>query len=231
MKPETIKKILIVLTFLITKQSSAATLPTSDFQIWGNVTAMGPVSGKVRYWLEGQGRFGDDASSLSQLLLRPGIGYVLNNTSSLWIGYAYINTRFPFSSQSSDENRIWQQFLWVKDQSWGRIFSRTRLEQRFIDSVSTTGWRFRQFVRMQRPFKSNNKAFIALTEEMFVQLNNTLKQASNRGFDQNRIFAGIGFLPNTNTLFEVGYQNQTIRRINTSNYSGNYLATNLIFNF
>ena len=221
----------MILAFVIAKQSLAATLPTSDFQIWGNVTAMGPVSGKVRYWLEGQGRFGDDASRLSQLLLRPGVGYVLNNSSSLWVGYAYINTRFPFSSQNSDENRIWQQFLWVKDLSWGRLFSRTRLEQRFIDSVSTTGWRFRQFVRMQRPFKSNDRVFIALADEVFVQLNNTSKQSSNRGFDQNRIFAGIGFLPNTNTLFEIGYQNQTIRRVNTLNYSGNYIASNLIFNF
>ncbi len=214
-----------------TDVSIAANLPKQDFQFWGNVTAIGPLSGSVRYWLEGQGRFGDDATRISQLLVRPGIGYALNNTSSIWLGYAYINTQFPFTRAAVDENRIWQQYMWVNNYSWGRAISRTRLEQRFIESVTRTGWRFRQFARIERTFGKNSKAYVAIAEELFVQLNNTRIQGSNTGFDQNRIFIGVGYLPTRNVLFEVGYQNQYIRRINDSNYMGNYLASNLIFNF
>lgn len=210
---------------------SASTLPTGDFQYWNNVTAMGPLTTNTRYWLEGQIRLGDDISRLSQAIVRPGIGYKLNDNATVWLGYAYIKTKYPFTAISNDENRIWQQFLWIKDYTWGRLFSRSRLEQRFINNNSPTGWRFRQFGRIQKSFNHNDKFFLAGAEELFIQINNNAKTGSNSGFDQNRIFLGIGCLPNKNLLMEIGYQNQYIRRINAKNYSGNYLATNFILNF
>jgi Protein of unknown function (DUF2490) len=222
---------LILISSLMAEETLASTLPTSDFQYWNQTTAIGPLTEKTRYWLEEQARVGNDVSRLSQMILRPGFGYVLSENGTIWLGFAYIYTQFPFAPRRVDENRIWQQFLWIRDYDWGRVFSRTRLEQRFLDTISTTGWRFRQFARVQISFKNNEKAFISTMEELFVHINNTLRQGSNRGFDQNRFFVGIGFFANKNTLMEVGYQNQYIRRINSQNYFGSYLATNVIFNF
>jgi len=60
----------------------------SDFGVWGAATATGnfgfvnpdnPTLSKVKWWAEGQGRFADDASKFSQAIVRPGIGYQLND--------------------------------------------------------------------------------------------------------------------------------------------------------
>lgn len=222
---------LFFLTVSFVPSSTASPLPSHDVQLWSNFTSIGPLTTNTRYWLEGQTRIGDDISSLSQLLIRPGIGYVVNKNSTIWLGYAFINSQSPFAKQSVDENRLWQQFLWVRKYPWGKLFSRTRLEQRFIDGISTTGWRFRQFARVQHYLNKNRKTFISASEEVFIHLNNTLNKGSNRGFDQNRAFIGIGYLPNPNVLIEIGYQNQYIKRANTQNYVGNCIATNFIFNF
>ena len=63
-----------------------------DFQTWGNVTATGslgvinPDLQKMKYWLEGQGRFGNDTSQFSQGMLRAGLGYAVAEKVSVWLG-------------------------------------------------------------------------------------------------------------------------------------------------
>lgn len=221
-----IRKIIICAILLCASTVQAS----SDFQSWNNITITGTLNNKIKYWAEGQARIGDNASRLSQSILRPGLGYQVNQQSSIWAGYAWIYTNKPFAQIATDEHRIWQQFLWIKDYQWIKAFLRTRLEQRFIDRVSTTGWRFRQFGRLQLPMHHNPKYFISATEEVFVKLNNTSTNGSNRGFDQNRLFFGIGLYPLKNWLFEIGYQNHIIRNISGPNYRGNYVAMNLIGN-
>lgn len=210
---------------------SAAIGIKNDFQIWNNITVMGTIKDQIKYWAEGQARFGQDASMLSQSIVRPGIGYQLTKESSIWAGYAWIYTNQPFAPTTTHENRIWQQFLWVKNYEWIKVFSRTRLEQRFVDRVSSVGWRLRQFGRLQMPFKKAPKFFLSSMEEVFIRLNNTANNGNNSGFDQNRLFFGIGVTPTKNWLLEVGYQNHIIRILNGPNYQGNYLAMNLIGNF
>lgn len=201
----------------------------SDFQSWNNLTVMAPLSGKIRYWLEAQGRLGMNVSSLSQSLLRPGIGYQINKESSIWTGYAWVYTKKPFSQHSLNEHRLWQQYLWIKDYSWIRGFSRTRLEQRFIENVSRTGWRFRQFFRLQLPL-NDNQYFLSANEEVFLRLNNTSNTINNRGFDQNRVFVGLGFYPWKSWLLEAGYQNQLINRPSIRHFIGNSIVVNFIGN-
>lgn len=202
----------------------------SDFQSWNNIAMIGSLKNKLKYWFEAQGRFGDDASRLSQSIIRPGIGYEIDSQNSIWAGYAWIYTNRPFAATGTDEQRIWQQYLWNKDFNWIKTFSRTRLEQRFIENVSTAGWRLRQFGRVQLPIGAHRQFFVAATEELFIKLNNTAKSGSNKGFDQNRLFVGVGGYPLKNWLFEMGYQNHIINSHNGPNYHGNYIAMNLVGN-
>ncbi len=109
-----------------------------DFQTWGNITATGsldvfdPNLSKYRYWLEGQGRFGNDTSQVSQGMLRTGLGYAISETLTMWLGYAFIPTEEPFVREPFDEHRIWQQLLWNHTFSFGTFSSRSRLEERFM---------------------------------------------------------------------------------------------------
>ena len=57
--------------------AEAAPSLREDFQTWTNITANGsfglldPRLTKYRFWLEGQGRFGNDSTTLSQGMVRP----------------------------------------------------------------------------------------------------------------------------------------------------------------
>jgi len=205
-----------------------------DFQTWTNITANGsfgliaPALAKYRFWLEGQGRFGNDSTTLSQGILRPGLGYSLADNLSLWLGYAVIPTMEPFSAVSFNENRIWQQILWTPQTSIGPITSRTRLEQRFTRAPDVS-YRLRQLVRMAYPLDFAPGFMLVGWEELFLNLNSTGAIAA--GFDQNRLFVGVGYAFDEHLRTEVGYMNQYIYRDTTTDLMTHVLSLSLFLNY
>ncbi|SFI16850.1 Protein of unknown function [Nitrosomonas sp. Nm34] len=77
-----------------------------EFGVWGQIMAninVGNVTGNEnlknwRLWLEGQGRFANDPIQFSQAIIRPGIGYALNDKITIWGGYAWVPTSKPFAN-------------------------------------------------------------------------------------------------------------------------------------
>ncbi len=209
---------------------------TEDFQTWGSITATGSLGSldsdlkNFKYWIEGQGRFGNDTSLFSQAILRTGLGFEVNKNISVWLGYAWIPTDEPFTKNAFDENRIWQQLLWNKKYSFATIMSRSRLEQRFIPSGSDVGWRFRQMLKISIPLSFAPSFSLVASEEYFVNLNNT-NWGANDGFDQNRAFAGVGFNFDKHVKAEVGYMNQYIRKTVGPDLMDHILSVNLFFNY
>lgn len=214
---------------------SAIADPTEeDFQTWAAITATGslgvvsPELQSFRYWLEGQGRFGGDSSFLSQGMLRPGLGYAINEHASLWLGYAFIPTMKPFASPAFNENRIWQQFLWTDKTFLGSFTSRSRFEQRFTNQPDVA-YRFRQMFKLSYPLDFAPKFSLVGSDELFVNVNSTGTIAA--GFDQNRVFAGIGYSVDEHIKTEVGYMNQYVRRENKADLMDHILSVNLLLNY
>lgn len=209
-----------------------------DFQTWGNITATGSFSSnpKIKWWLEGQGRFGNDSSRFSQGIIRPGIGYAINEKTTIWLGYAWIPTSFPFAGQSPfNEHRVWQQLLWSNPYSFGTITSRTRMEQRTFDIQGSTdvGHRFRQFLKWTVPMPAvSPKVSFVLLDEIFINLNN-VDTGARSGFNQNRIFAGIAYKVSNIATAEIGYMNQYFNRPSSPrpDQMQHLLAINLFLNF
>lgn len=219
----------VILAFI----SSFCVAKNNDFQIWTNSTALGSITQvhpKLKYSFEYQGRFGDYASRLSQLILRPGIGYQIIPSTSLWLGYAWIRTSQPFTIKPIDENRIWQQILWNKKFNAFTTTLRSRLEERFIQETLHTAWRYRQLFRISYAIPEHEQLTLIGSNEVFFHLNRYNLQ-NNIGFDQNRAFIGIGYKTSDKTSLELGCLNQYIKRPIRSAYNGNYLFMNLIFNF
>lgn len=205
---------------------------TSDSQFWTSITAMLPASKqspKLRYWLEIQNRVGEDMSQLSQLLIRPGIGYEVAPHLSAWLGYARIYTTAPFSNSPSDENRIWQQLLWSKAYTQIQATVRSRLEERFINTNLHTGWRFRQMFKIAYTLPRHDKHSLVVNNETFFHLNDFNHQ-NNQGYDQNRLFVGLGYKTSKQSTVEIGYLNQNIYRVNNQTYIGNNLLISLQLN-
>ena len=232
--------------------SVAADKTVEDFEVWGNVTALGnfgfvnpqnPDLKKFRWWMEGQGRFGNDASQFTQSLVRPGLGYAITDKVVVWAGYAWAPTAEPLSIQHPfNEHRIWQQVTWADNFSFGRLSARSRFEQRFFDHNSPmpgpndVGHRFRQLVKLAVPMPSVNPNLSFIVQsELFIGMTNIDNNPGfiSQGYDQNRAFVGLGYKVNQFATVELGYMNQFINRPHSArpDQMMHNLVANLFLNF
>lgn len=210
----------------------------NDFHTWGTATAVGslesfyPALMNFKYWAEFQGRFGDDTSRLSQAIIRPGIGYALNNTTSVWMGYALVHTAEPFSKTTFNERRFWQQLLWSDNFTFGSVSSRSRLEERLAPRLGDdTAMRFRQMFKISVPLTAAPAYRVVASDEYFLNLNNN-DWGPRRGFNQNRAFIGLGHNFNKGINYEIGYMNQYIHRnLAPINQNNHILSINFYFNY
>jgi Protein of unknown function (DUF2490) len=208
-----------------------------DSGIWlaGSATGKLPrplnnTKGSWRAWTDGQLRFGDDSSRFSQGLVRPGVGYALNNAWSLWAGYAYIRTDQPYTRTPSNENRIWEQVTWQRVAGRTDLSSRTRLEERFHSAGSDTGVRLREMGKLMQPLGSRRIWLIAVFDEIFVNLNSTNFGAMS-GADRNRVFVGPGVNLSKSVRVELGYMNQYTFNKNGPDRVDHICSINTFWNF
>lgn len=203
----------VACTMALLVLAATASAQTEDTGVWFgvSVTAKVPSSsntpGPWRVWTDGQLRFGDDGSTFSQGIVRPGIGYAVGRGWTLWAGYAYIRTEPPYSSRTTTEHRIWQQASWSGAIARTALSSRSRLEQRFVSTGSDTGWRLRELVKVTQPLGSTSIWSAVVYDEFFVNLNSTDYGAS-AGSDRNRFFIGPGIKLSKMVVAELGYLNQ-----------------------
>lgn len=207
-----------------------------DFQTWGTLTATGslgiftPELKNFKYWLEGQGRFGNDTSRFSQGMARTGLGYALSDKVSIWLGYAFIPTEEPFAKVPFDEHRIWQQLLWSEKIADTTFTSRSRLEQRFVQTGNDVGWRYRQLLKASYAPAAWNGFSLVASDEFFANVNNTDWRAHS-GFDQNRFFVGVGYSFDSHVKTEVGYMHQYINKNKAQDLMDHILSVNFILNY
>ena len=192
---------------------------------------VGECPHRLRWWFDGHARFFDDTGGFGQSIVRPGIGYALEDSSAvIWAGYGWIRTS-PATSPDFDEHRIWQQVTWSRKTPRANIGFRSRLEQRFVETGSDTGWRFRQLVSLRRPLEHAPRITLVVWDEVFLHLNDT-NWGADAGFDQNRIFVGLGFKLRRDSPFrlEVGYMNQYVGRGPAADLSNHIVSVNLFWN-
>lgn len=180
-----------------------------DANIWLAQTANINLGGDAVLWLEAQERFTNDASRLGQFLVRPAIGYKLDKTTTVFLGYAYVMTD-PVGPAKTHEHRIFQQlsFRVFGDGKGVTLTGRTRLEQRMFENQDGTGWRLRQQVRLTAPLAGKVRA-VAWTEP-FIGLNETAFQRDGLGLWRN--FAGVTIPVGKKFTLEPGYLNQYVVR-------------------
>ena len=203
---------LIVFILLITQPAYS---DDEDFQAWFAFATNGLINedGRLLYWFDGHARFGDDASELGVSIFRPAIGWRVNKSLDLWLGYARVTN--SIGPSDIEEDRIWQQATYsIASNSLGSFSGRTRLEQRFRDERNgdDTGHRIRQFFRWGKPIHDTDLAYV-IWDEVFIGLNET-DWGQIDGFDQNRAFFGLSYKVSKQARVEVGYLHNLINREN-----------------
>ncbi len=215
---------LIVGCLSSTSVAHAAT--DSEFQIWTSTNFQTEPShaGGAVGWLDLHARRG---SGSTLYILRPGIGYRFIQGVTGYVGYAYVPTVMDGKSDKS-EQRAWQQFIFQGNVAEGlSLMLRPRLEQRF-GSGDDVGHRLRIMARGTYTF-SGLPLMLVLWNETFYQFNKTDWGLAS-GFDQNRLFAGLGFPSTLGPRFEIGFMNVFQNREPTD-HSLKILAVNVFWTF
>ena len=164
------------------------------------------LSEKYSLHYETQLRNYELVSNFNQLLPRVGLNYHIDKNTSLTAGYAFIPTQNVFDQgwgeEMVTENRIWEQFILKNVVNRMKIRHRYRLEQRWVKLGEETTYknRARYMLSVKLPISKNEDSplFISLYDEIFLNI-------SDNPFDQNRLFAALGYQFNKQMNFQVGY--------------------------
>lgn len=186
-----------------------------DTQVWTAASLTGRLTGReqgatsgVSAWLDlharrtGAGVIG---------IVRPALGYRFSNTVSAWAGYAAIGLFDDVPENRAQEHRAWQQGLFGVPLGALTLQVRPRLEERFREGQSDVAFRARLFVRANVVFAPDVPVLLATWTEPFFHLNDAA-WGPRGGFDQNRLFLGIGIKGPASTRVEAGYLNVTVSR-------------------
>ena len=229
--------VFVLLSILVSGEALAGD-PQEREQIWAMALAQGgfgfvhPKLSRVRGWLELQGRWRSFGQSYETgFLPRVALGYAITDQITILSGFAAVESD-PAQKKPFTELRPWQQLTWNLPVKGFTLQSRTRLEQRLIQS--NLGWRLREFVKTTVPVPGMDRVYLAAYEELFFDLDDTTwpTGGQRRGFRQNRFFAGPGFRldRSKHVSLEVGYLNQWIDR-RREDRDNHVLSLNLFLNY
>lgn len=140
----------------------------------------------------------------NQIIARGGLGYNLTpGNHNLLLGVAYVQTNFQddlLDKPTLQEKRVYQQYLFKQNYKSVNTTHRFRLEERFLPN--DFGCRTRYFFSAQKPLigKSLNKFAVygSFFNELFIDL-------TNKKFDRNRVYAGVGYAISSDIRIETGY--------------------------
>lgn len=199
-----------------------------DFQEWTLLVLNKRLPrSNYRLYFELQPRFGEDASVLDRVLIRPAFGYNVSRTTSVWLGYAAVPA---FRPRYTLEHRVFQQVLVENRYPRYDVINRSRLEERFLDGIGETAWRVRHLARGLYYLDGKRKWAAVAQNEAFWNLN-TVNRGPRAGFDQNRLFIGANTAVAPYLRVEAGYQLNTVNLpAPTPDRTNHTLLVSLFFN-
>ena len=220
---------LLLLSSLFYSHHSLAQYRDPDFASWNWMRVEGTVENpkeledlenKIAYSMEVHLRLKQDQLNFHQMLLRPMAGYKIDDSTTLWLGYAYILQ--DRDGQLTGEHRSFQMMTYGKRIGESPIIflGNTRLEQRHLENTDEINLRLRQMAKVSIDlFKLKDAQFrLYFQDEIFFRFNQTA-WSGPAGFDQNRFQTGLEVKTPINALdvtFNLGYL-----QVNTPNSANN----------
>ncbi len=155
---------------------------------------------KLLYSLEAHYRLNNQASEYHQFILRPMLGYRINNTT-IWMGYAHLkDTTSPLAD---NESRFFQMVTYADEgnivNSKVSFLAGLRLEQRYWTqpqvNLTEINYRMRAMLRVAYEMFSlpTGTVNLVVANEYFYRLNSTQLTGGSKEFDQNRTQLGLEF--------------------------------------
>jgi hypothetical protein len=219
-------------SWLAATRASATEHDSGAWAIFSTANVLGHDDGQNpwRYHFDAQVRLFDLGGGAEQYLLRPGIGYQLNDKVSLWGGYARFYTRTS-SGDSASEDRLWQHVAWKAGSPWGGSLSmRLRLEQRSVSIGDDIGVVLRYQLKYSGAFGKSDRTEFFVAIEPFADLRDT-DWGGRARISQNRTSLGFGWKSNPRWGLELGYMNQLLMPARGENIVNHLAVAHFIARF
>lgn len=122
-------------------------------------------------------------------IIRPAIGWTFSPALAVHAGYAFVPS-ITDEGGNGREHRSWQQVIYNHAAGAAKLQGRARFEQRF-GSWDGVGYRIRLLARAQYQPMPDVSFQLVVTDEVFLGLND-VDMGPKSGYDQNRLFLGVG---------------------------------------
>jgi long-subunit fatty acid transport protein len=211
-----VKRLLFIfgLVFSMLKVDAQKQIETRE-QTWFAYFNQTRITNRSGIWTDLHLRLTDDfVNEKSVSIARLGYTYFVSDNFRLTAGYAYATQYTPEGVPDLPEHRPWQQVMWLEKKNGFSILQYFRVEERFRSTLVNNelsdgysfNWRFRYSFAMTIPLKGKEvlpkTPFLFWNDELHV---NAGKNIVNNYFDQNRLFAGVGYQFTRSLNAQVGY--------------------------
>ena len=191
------KKIVLLLLLLGSFTSIAQNNPQDELGAWYMYGGTHKLSSKWYVKSLAHFRFFNIGDDLQQVLLRAGVNYKTSNSTSILLGYAYLNTDTTFGLDGGEfnEHRIYEDFYFGHKVSKLTFAHRFRLEHRFFET-NTQHW-IRYQLALSYPLSKNWSTY--LYDEVFLNFEGDT-------YAQNWLGAGFKYKLSKALKLQLGYQ-------------------------
>jgi hypothetical protein len=171
-----------------------------DEQLWLQLNTNVPITKKTRVTLEQIARWSDRLDGLYQTEFGGIVGHKVADNVEIGFGYRYVS--LYNGNRSRDENRIRQHVI----ATFGPVFTRFRIDERFHPDSNEIGIRIRPLIRYNHKIAPSGLA-VFVSHESFI-LPNSTRWGQRKGYERMRNIVGL-VVPMGKTLSaDVGYLNQ-----------------------
>ena len=179
-----------------------------DEQLWAAASANIKLGSDWRLSQEVTTRFSDNRGGLYEVEAVTMASYQLRKNLTAAAGYVF-NPQYADGDLTAREHRFREQITFdnLGQVAGGKVSARLRMEQRWRDNADGTAWRMRPYLKYSLPLKKGGKTALVLSNETFVNLNNTPFQKTD-GLDRMRNLIAISTPLSKQLGVEVGYLNQ-----------------------
>jgi hypothetical protein len=209
-------------------------------QLWLGYFNQTRFNNKWGMWVDVHYRMTDNfADRPFQFLFRPALTYFIKDNLRVNMGYALVQ-HFPAKGLNTTrtEHRPWQQVWWNQKYPGLTTLQWLRLEQRFnekvVSDVKQDGYNYNFRVRYNftlfLPLKGKEitpkTAFAVLANEVFLNFGDRIVYNT---FDQNRLFAGLGYQFTSHLNAQLGYMNVYQQEASGNNYFSTHAIRLFVF--
>ena len=211
-----------------TLAGAAPALANDDSQAWETLNVNVALPSHFKLSNETVVR-SSDAKGLYEVEDNLMLGYQADPHVTLWLGYTH-DPQYSHSRFAVMEQRFRQQVSFDNVAKLGSasLSGRMRVEERWREGLSGTGWRMRPAVKLSVPLAGKTK--LVLNHESFINFNTTAFQKQD-GYERMRNSIGLNVPLDRRISLDVGYLNQYGFVRHGPNTSDNVLATGLNASF